>query len=391
MKITWLSNSPHANTGYANQTRLFLPRLQSLGHELAVVAFYGVEGGVIRLGDIPIYPRGYHPYGQDVMAAHTAHFNNGPGGVLISLMDSWVIQPDLMLQGTKWLPWYPIDHDPLPPLVRDKVSKAYARIVYSHFGERMMDQVGLDTFYVPHGVDCDVFKPKPQRVAREAAGFPQDLFVIGMVAANKGVPSRKAFQQQLEAFALFHAKHPDTMLYLHTVRGNQGHNEEMNLPELVDYLGLSKAVAFADNYAYLLGYPDEQMNNLYNAFDVLSSVSMGEGFGIPILEAQAAGTPVIVGDWTSMSELNFSGWAVDRRDAVPFWTPLASYQFTPRAEAIAECYEEAYRHSGDHKRGQTARKRALEYDADTVTQEYWRPTLAAIERRVNEEQERQAA
>jgi hypothetical protein len=92
-----------------------------------------------------------------------------------------------------------------------------------------------------------------------------------------------------------------------------------------------------------------------------------------------------------MSELCFGGWKVNRADAYPFWTPLASYQFTPRAEAIAECYEEAYRHSGDHKRGQTARKRALEYDADTVTQEYWRPTLAAIERRVNEEQERQAA
>ena len=391
MKITWLSNSPHTNTGYGNQTRLFVPRLQKLGHELAVLAFYGVEGGVIRLGDIPIYPKGYHPYGQDVMAAHTAHFNNGPGGLLISLMDAWVIQPELMLQGTRWAAWYPVDHEPLPPLIRRKVAQAYARIVYSRFGERMMAEAGLSCFYVPHGVETSVFKPKPKRLAREATGFPQDLFVVGMVAANKGVPSRKAFQQQLEAFALFHKRHPDSLLYLHTVRGNQGHNEEMNLPELVDHLGLQNAVAYADSYAYLLGYPDAQMVNLYNSFDVLSSVSMGEGFGIPILEAQSCGTPVIVGDWTAMSELNFSGWAVDKADSAPFWTPLASYQFVPRAEAIADCYEEAYRHSGGRKRTQEARRRALEYDADTVTETYWQPTLKAIERQMEEDSERTAA
>ena len=48
MKFTWLSNAPHASTGYGNQTKLFIPRLRDLGHQPAIIAFYGVDGGIIE-------------------------------------------------------------------------------------------------------------------------------------------------------------------------------------------------------------------------------------------------------------------------------------------------------------------------------------------------------
>jgi glycosyltransferase involved in cell wall biosynthesis len=387
LNFTWLSNAQHANTGYANQTRHTVPRLQELGHNVAIIAFYGVEGGVIKMGETVTYPRGENPWGLDVVDAHTLHFNKAPGGVCISLMDSWVLDP-AAFRLTRWCPYFPIDHEPLPPPIKDRVSKAFARIVYSKFGERMMHNADLDCYYVPHLVDCQIFKPKPKRVAREETRLPQDAFIVGMVAANKGAPSRKCFQQQLEAFKILHAKHPDTHMHLHTAQGKNGGPDRVNLPELVDYLGLSDCVTFADPYYYMLGLSDRDVSTVYNTFDVLTSVSMGEGFGIPIVEAQACGVPVIVGDWTAMSELCFGGWMVDKADADPFWTPLAAYQFVPRIGAIAEAMEAAYNGAGDMKLHKQARQGALQYDADDVVKTYWKPVLEDIERHIAHDEAR---
>lgn len=44
----------------------------------------------------------------------------------------------------------------------------------------------------------------------------------------------------------------------------------------------------------------------------MSEYQLGEGFGIPIIEAQAAGCPVIVTDCTAMTELCLSGWLIEK-------------------------------------------------------------------------------
>jgi len=278
-------------------------------------------------------------------------------------------------------PWFPIDHEPVQRVVAEPVRKAFRPITMSRFGLAMAEQAGIDAAYVPHGVESDVFRPGDKAAARERTGLPQDRFIVGMVAANKGQPSRKALPQHLEAFAQFHRAHPDSLLYLHTLAARHGEHQGVNIPELCELLGIAEAVRLPDHHRYMLGFPDEQMVDLYRSMDVFANVSMGEGFGIPILEAQACGVPVIVGDWTAMSELCFAGWAVDKADALRTWTALGSYQFTPRPEAITECLELAY--SADlADLGAAARERALPYDADTVAADYWRPVLDDIEERI---------
>jgi len=159
-------------------------------------------------------------------------------------------------------------------------------------------------------------------------GLPTDRFIVGMVAANKDYPSRKALPQAIEAFAEFNKRHPDTLLYLHTAKGNAGNSPKVNIPELIKHLeangypGISNSIAFVDQYMYLIGLPTAYMVDAYRAMDVLLSPSMGEGFGIPIVEAQSCGTPVITGDWTSMSELTFNGYKIEKADALKFWLAL---------------------------------------------------------------------
>ena len=104
-----------------------------------------------------------------------------------------------------------------------------------------------------------------------------------------------------------------------------------------------------------------------------------EDFGIAIVEAQAAGCPVIVGDWTAMPELCFSGWKVDKREAKPFWNSAEVFQYYANPEAIYERLEAAYRMRGNQDYRKRARQGALAYDADKVTEKYWKPVLAEIE------------
>lgn len=393
LRILFSSNAAWAHTGYGNQTALFLPRLRDLGHQMAHLAFYGLEGGSLNMGDIPVYPKMRDGYGNDAMGMHSRHFK---ADVLITLIDAWVLQPQAVPDGVAWAPWFPIDMEPIPPPVLRAVQHAHTPIVYSKFGLKMAHAANLDARYVPHGVDTTLLCPGDRKAARETLGWPSDRFIFGMVAANKGFPSRKAYPAHLEAFAHFAKKHPDALLYLHTVSGTE--HGGVNLVELAQHLGIADRVLFPDQYAMALGgFPDAHMATLYNAMDALLSVSQGEGFGVPILEAQACGTPVIVGDWTSMPELCFGGWKVPREQTkvsgygwIPEreWMPLAAYQFSPRIGAILEAMEAAYLNGiARDRKGREAREGALAYDADVVARDYWRPVLDEIAVRLGKAQE----
>jgi glycosyltransferase involved in cell wall biosynthesis len=401
VRILWYSNSPHAPSGYGNQTNLFVPRLKNrLDHEVAIAAFWGLEGCKVESDGITIYPKSIgSPYGPESMAVPALDFK---ADLIISLMDVWALGAGVN-GGIPIAPWYPVDHGPLPPPIRDRLqpgpqnpfgaSGPAMAIAMSRFGECMTREAGIDCRYVPHGVDTAAFAPMDKREARSAIGLPDDgRFVFGIVAANQGAPSRKALKEQMEAFARVHARHPDTLLYLHTrvnAAGYGGMGGE-NLVEMAEQLGINNdnSLACTNQAAYQFGLQSEEMRALYNSFDILTNVSLGEGFGIPILEAQACGVPVVVGDWTAMSELCFSGWKVPREDSRRWHTPLGAYQWWPTIDGIERQMEAAYLSDTSNlaNRGRVARKRALEYDADLVCDTYWAPVLNEIAEKLTADQ-----
>jgi glycosyltransferase involved in cell wall biosynthesis len=376
-KLMWLSNAPWAPTGYGNQTALFTPRIASLGYDVAITAFYGLGGSRLDAGQIPIYPPGFETYGNDIIRANTKHFG---ADHFISLMDAWVCKPR-EFEGVKWMPWYPVDSDPLPPGVRDAVMHAHKRIVFSRFGEKMTNDAGLDCDYIPHGVDTNTFKPSDGDEIRDVMKIPRDAFVVGMVAANKGVPSRKAFAPQIAAFAKLREKHNDAILYIHAHSGVHGEPHTMDLTAYAESVGLvvDRDIRFADPYNLIVNaYTPKLMAQIYSMMDVHMLASMGEGFGIPTVEAQACGTPVIVGDWTASGELCFSGWKIPKSGASRWWTPLNAYQYMVHEDAALEALESAYQMKGNKAYRKAARKGALAYDADRVTEKYWKPFLKKV-------------
>ncbi|HPC93153.1 MAG TPA: glycosyltransferase, partial [Myxococcota bacterium] len=315
MRILASSNSLHAPTGYGTQMRGLLPRLQRAGHDIAMFAWYGLEGAPLHAGPIKMYPKGKHPFGADLIGHHVMDFK---ADIVLTLQDIWTL-PEMFEArcGVPWVCWFPVDHYPAPPPVVARARESSYPVTYSLFGQRAMQEAGVKTTYIPHGIDLDVFKPADKKEARKRLGLPENIFLADMVAANKDVPSRKALCENILAFKMFHEKHPDSMLYLHTAMFSQ---TGINLLSYLKTIKLEEdTVRCVDQYKYETGQlSDNYMALIYQASDVHLGAAMGEGFGLPILEAQACGCPVITTNFSSMTELTWYGIATEPLQ--PFYT-----------------------------------------------------------------------
>jgi glycosyltransferase involved in cell wall biosynthesis len=252
-------------------------------------------------------------------------------------------------------------------------------IAMSRFGAEALAE--LRPLYVPHGVATEVFQPQDQARVRARAGMPKDAFVVGIVAVNKGAPSRKSLAEMLEAFAIFRSRHDDALLYLHTEL--MGAQSGTHLPSLLEDLKVDEdAVMVVDQYRYLYEpFAPEDMAERYATFDVLMNASMGEGFGLTVLEAQACGVPAIVTDFTAMREVCGAGWKVGFER---YWSDQSSWQARPHLEELVESLEVCYAQSNAERAAlsRQAREHALPYDADTVLEQFWLPALEELPRRL---------
>lgn len=381
--IGWYSNSPGMGTGYGVQTAQVITRMKRDGLDVAAFSNYGVEGSSTTWdggsGPIPVYPRGYETYSNDVVPAHMDNWiqlHPEQPSALITLYDAWV------LKGSKYDDinigsWVPVDHMPAPLEVLKWLKKPNVLpIAMSRYGQQAIQAAGIDAEYVPHAVE-KVFKPTETIngvSAREFLGIDPDAFVVGMNAANKGVyPNRKCFGENLLAFKMFADRHPDSVLYLHTdILGAAG---GLMLPHLIEAVGLRREQVFvADPYEYRTGYTQEALAGIYTAMDVLLATSLGEGFGVPTIEAQACGTPVIVSDFAASSELIGDGWAVKGQ---PLWdAPQRSWFMTPIVDGIVDALTEAYYRK--REKSQKAIDFAKQYDAETVYRKHWIPVIQKL-------------
>ena len=385
LRVLWYSNAPWAATGYGQQTAQVIERLAKENHQVAVHAMYGLAGSASSWNGFKIYPQGLAAYSDDVVVAHTMEWaNQDPSTptLLITLFDTWVLKSDSLKTLKNIASWVPIDHQPTPPDVLAWCERDNVRpIAMSKFGSRMLDLAGVEHLYVPHAIE-PVFQPTEsitlangnKMTGREFMGWEEDKFVVSMVATNKGSqPARKAWAENILAFSIFAKDHPDAVLYLYTEP--DGAMAGINLPTLLDAVGVSKdKYKVVDQYAYRHGIPQNVMAAMYTASDVLLACSMGEGFGIPVIEAQACGCRVIVSNFTAQPELVGDGWTVEGQ---PWWDAAQkSWFFTPNVPDIVNALKSAY--NAPRSRSEDAITHALGYGADQVFEQYWKPTMKEL-------------
>lgn len=320
-KVLWLSDSPTCTTGFGNVAREMLDQLVTMeGFEFHVF-------GINHLGEP--YDRTRFPYA--IWPAMTIRSGDGDVyGRKRFLEKIREMQPDIvfMLQDTfivqtmmgallklkeeakkpfKIIFYFPIDCPPKPEWVIDCVSKVDFPVVYTEYGKAECLKIdpkleGLRVAY--HGTNKKNFFPVPQSIMmkfRQAHYGPHaEKFIV--LNVNRNQP-RKDLAKTFEAFALFHAKHPKSFLYILAQALDVGGN----LLEIAEQFGLVYGEDWAcpnpGTYSADAGVKIEVVNLLYNAADLVVSTTLGEGWGLSVTEAMACKVPVLFPRNTSMVEI----------------------------------------------------------------------------------------
>lgn len=382
LRILFSSNAPYSSSGYAQQMADLLPRLRKQGYEIGIVNFYGQEGGIFALDDIVMFPKMGDLWGTDAVVAHQRHFNPD---CVITFQDVWVMDPGNTRQYKNWIPMVPVDHEPVPPAVFERLKMAYRVLTHTHFGHNELQKRGMHSTYIPLLVDTEVYKPSEKSKAelKKSMGIPEDIFLFGMVAANKDNPPRKSFQEAMDAFKMFHDVHPKSGMYFHTILNQQG---GFPIDEYAKTLGIENCIYHCDPYEQLYRIKKPDMAQIYSAFDCLLAPSRNEGFGVPVIEAQSCGVPVIVNKTTAMPELVDPGVTGEICEyAYKYYTPLLSYVFVPDTNSLYKKMEKIF--NADRKKmGDKAREFMLKnYDLDSHVKESWVPFLTKLEKELKVE------
>ena len=134
-----------------------------------------------------------------------------------------------------------------------------------------------------HGVDIEKFARKPDRMNPVLAkyGLESGYFLcVGHLRPNKNLErTLDAFAQAIPAMS--GAEKPMFVLAGGRTSTDAAIIERLNAP------------ALRENVKYLGGVPDDDLIAIYSSAKAFVSPSLYEGFGLPFLEAMAAGLPVI--------------------------------------------------------------------------------------------------
>lgn len=293
-------------------------------------AMRNIADGLGKLGH-DVHYLGWQNFGQPVRATFhekILHFeglpNSGGGRFGENALPYWVarIEPDVIMTlgdfwmvswmwrneyPMSWACYFPIDGFPVTDDIVEMLKKVDIRIAYSQYGKRLINEKGLSTHMIPHGVDTSVFKPlsEPERMmVRDEYGVPRNAWVVNCVTRNQ---ERKMLDILVKAFALFHKDYPNTVLYFHTDKRDK---EGWDLSFILRRFGLreGKDVLFTppDKMRdFMTGVDFSELNKIYNLGNPGCHCipSGGEGFGLPWIESQAAGVVNVAPDYTTAAEL----------------------------------------------------------------------------------------
>jgi glycosyltransferase involved in cell wall biosynthesis len=233
------------------------------------------------------------------------------------------------------------------PLLRSRIPLAQCVVSLSRDMTADLERLGVPADrieIVPNAVDHERFSaPADKAALRRAQGIPAEAFVFLCVARNH---PQKDLPTLLCAFQKARADSPEKNLHLVIVgRG---------VPDLradTEALGLAESTTLleiqpAPSRGHIPEYPPQALVDLYRAADIFVLSSLLEGFSTALLEAMAAGLPIVatrVPGIVDQIEDGREGMLVEPRSFESLAFAMAALVGKP--ELRERCAEEAKRKS----------------------------------------------
>jgi glycosyltransferase involved in cell wall biosynthesis len=311
MRVLWISDSPDTPSGFGNVTRFVCEGLAKRGHSVSILGWQTLEAH--DWNRCKVYPAAgtlgsgsFFPF----LVRHRPE-------IVIALGDVWWlpyfsaphVRRQMELTDTPWALYFPIDGDTaegcLPASWVDLLREVDIPIAMSQYGQRTVQQCGLTCHYIPHGVDLDVFCPPPDREeAKGRIGYAGKFLVL---SDSRNQP-RKMLPRLLDVFAKFAVNRPDALLHLHTDPNDEFVKSGVYSYDIqadLRHLGIESKVRFTPGMKMKRGggVALDELASYYRAADVHLLASSGEGFGLPTLQASAAGAVPMAGAYSASLEL----------------------------------------------------------------------------------------
>jgi glycosyltransferase involved in cell wall biosynthesis len=358
LKILYYGDSPLAQTGMGRVADNMLKHIYKATK--ASIEVVGINH------NFPYYDREEYPYkifpanfnggdplGRDMIREFILQgrfdvliMDNDPE-ILYSLLPA--IKQSQIENKFKTVAYFPIDTE--APFVGDMVKELIKAIDYPCVFTEFAKSACIENYgkiaekltVIYHGVDTDIYKPcnliDRKKFRLDVFDVDDDTFLITNVGRNQW---RKDFYRTIIGFLLFYREHNDSVLYLHAKRKDIGGDLLAQFMSCCSQVGLDSTemikngrVKFTgDNFNTFTGISQENLAMVYACSDVVVSTNVGEGFGLPTVEAMACNTPVVLPDNTATTELvgvkEERGYLIDSGTNVNLWDIDYGFSEVPR-------------------------------------------------------------
>lgn len=357
LKVLMVSEASFLSSGFGTYTKEILSRLHKTGkYEIAEFACYGKVNDPKDIEiDWKYYANaveGNDPRSQEYNSSMENQFGKWrfervlidfKPDIVIDVRDYWMSayqQFSPLRPYFHWILMPTVDSAPQQEEWIDTFVHADAIFTYSDFGrDTLLHQSNNSIKYIDTtspGVSLQNFQylPKESRQQlRQFFGIDPEAFIIGSVMRNQ---KRKLIPELFVALKQFinyleqtnHSKADKTFLYLHTSYPDAG----WDLPLFLKEYEIGNRVLFTYScknckfykpslYQHPLalcprcgqmsmsmpnvsnGISQQELNTIYNVMDIYTQYAICEGFGMPQVEAGAAGVPIASVNYSAMEDI----------------------------------------------------------------------------------------
>jgi len=420
MNVHILADSPGGVSSYASMARNLATGLKERGHNITITGFqtYFRPENYRGITVLPLL----NPTEPDdpQVDQFRKNLKKSKAEVLICIHEAYSHWSLFAKQFSPSYIWVPVEGKGITPLMKETFQTVGA-VSQSYFGQKELAGEGIDSTVVYPGWDPGIFtqdtKPycKWSTDLHRQEGKQEDLanrgcyycpgvyekchdryyeeetiiikhcrkestrsissipdlrdelgagYVIGCVANNIG--KRKNIEALIKSFSMMENR-KEAILHIHTAISTRG--EPVSF--LAEQAGVGDRVVVSYG-EYQFSISDRAMNHIYNNFDIYSSASRAEGFGIAQLESMGCGVPQVAPAFGTFPELlgeNERGFLASVDKIIPALNGTSWCEINP--ESLADKMDALFINPWIRiKMGKDAAKWAKQYTWDKVVEQW---------------------